>query len=73
MEEIDLACQDAVNGLPSRRPIIEMTIPSVLDKTISPSGTPFFFVLMCCCHFLFRMVLVCVIWLLLIPFSKVVK
>ncbi|KAH7860808.1 hypothetical protein Vadar_018268 [Vaccinium darrowii] len=38
MVEIDLACQDAVNGLPSRRPIIEMTIPSVLDKTISPSG-----------------------------------
>ncbi|KAF3439341.1 hypothetical protein FNV43_RR17618 [Rhamnella rubrinervis] len=38
MEEIDIACQDAVNGLPSRRPIIEMTIPSVLDKTISPPG-----------------------------------
>ncbi|KAK8716748.1 hypothetical protein V6N13_044049 [Hibiscus sabdariffa] len=38
MEEIDSACQDAVNGLPSRRPVIEMTIPSVLDKTISPPG-----------------------------------
>lgn len=38
MEEIDLACQDAVNGLPSRRPVIEMSIPSVLDKTISPPG-----------------------------------
>ncbi|GAV68764.1 NAD_binding_8 domain-containing protein [Cephalotus follicularis] len=38
MEEIDSACQDAANGLPSRRPIIEMTIPSVLDKTISPPG-----------------------------------
>ncbi|KAL7231472.1 hypothetical protein ACSBR2_009678 [Camellia fascicularis] len=38
MEEIDSACQDAVNGLPSRRPIIEMTIPSALDKTISPPG-----------------------------------
>ncbi|KAJ0039957.1 hypothetical protein Pint_28282 [Pistacia integerrima] len=38
MEEIDSACQEAVNGLPSRRPIIEMTIPSVLDKTISPPG-----------------------------------
>ncbi|KAJ8770654.1 hypothetical protein K2173_021301 [Erythroxylum novogranatense] len=38
MEEIDLACQDAVNGCSSRRPIIEMTIPSVLDKTISPHG-----------------------------------
>ncbi|KAJ7953004.1 pyridine nucleotide-disulfide oxidoreductase domain-containing protein 2 [Quillaja saponaria] len=38
MEEIDSACQDAVNGIPSRRPVIEMTIPSVLDKTISPPG-----------------------------------
>lgn len=38
MEEIDLACQEAVNGVPSKRPIIEMTIPSVLDKTISPPG-----------------------------------
>ncbi|KAA3457506.1 pyridine nucleotide-disulfide oxidoreductase domain-containing protein 2-like isoform X1 [Gossypium australe] len=38
MEEIDSACQDAVNGLPSRRPVIEMTIPSILDKTISPPG-----------------------------------
>ncbi|GLU13724.1 hypothetical protein SLE2022_303400 [Rubroshorea leprosula] len=38
MEEIDSACQDAVNGLPSQRPVIEMTIPSVLDKTISPAG-----------------------------------
>ncbi|KAJ6740087.1 PHYTOENE DEHYDROGENASE [Salix purpurea] len=38
MEEIDSACQDAVNGVPSRRPVIEMTIPSVLDKTISPPG-----------------------------------
>ncbi|XP_062010843.1 uncharacterized protein LOC133727254 [Rosa rugosa] len=38
MEEIHLACQDAVNGLPSQRPVIEMTIPSVLDKTISPPG-----------------------------------
>lgn len=38
MEEIDFACQEAINGLPSKRPIIEMTIPSVLDKTISPPG-----------------------------------
>ncbi|KAL8473223.1 hypothetical protein ACS0TY_030159 [Phlomoides rotata] len=38
MEEIDSACQDSVNGIPSRRPVIEMTIPSVLDKTISPPG-----------------------------------
>ncbi|KAJ7944286.1 pyridine nucleotide-disulfide oxidoreductase domain-containing protein 2-like [Quillaja saponaria] len=38
MEEIESACQDAWNGLPSRRPIMEMTIPSSLDKTISPPG-----------------------------------
>lgn len=38
MEEIDFACQEAINGLPSKRPIIEMTIPSVLDNTISPPG-----------------------------------
>ncbi|XP_057434902.1 uncharacterized protein LOC130727705 [Lotus japonicus] len=38
VEEIHSACQDAVNGVPSRRPVIEMTIPSVLDKTISPPG-----------------------------------
>ncbi|XP_021900151.1 pyridine nucleotide-disulfide oxidoreductase domain-containing protein 2-like isoform X2 [Carica papaya] len=38
MEEIHSACQEAANGLPSQRPIIEMTIPSVLDKTISPPG-----------------------------------
>ncbi|OIW09759.1 hypothetical protein TanjilG_18674 [Lupinus angustifolius] len=38
MEEIHSASQHAVNGVPSRRPIMEMTIPSVLDKTISPPG-----------------------------------
>ncbi|KAI5684193.1 hypothetical protein M9H77_05421 [Catharanthus roseus] len=38
MEEIHSAYQDATNSLPSRRPVIEMTIPSVMDKTISPSG-----------------------------------
>ncbi|XP_027099707.1 uncharacterized protein [Coffea arabica] len=38
MEEVDSACQEAVNGFPSKRPIIEMTIPSVLDKTLSPHG-----------------------------------
>ncbi|KAL6542292.1 hypothetical protein OROMI_023894 [Orobanche minor] len=38
MEEIDSACQDSLNWMPSQRPIIEMTIPSVLDKTISPPG-----------------------------------
>ncbi|XP_047155295.1 pyridine nucleotide-disulfide oxidoreductase domain-containing protein 2 [Vigna umbellata] len=38
MEDIHSACQDAANGTPSRKPVIEMTIPSVLDKTISPPG-----------------------------------
>ncbi|CAN6482036.1 unnamed protein product [Victoria cruziana] len=38
MEAIDRAYKDALSGLPSKRPIIEMTIPSVLDKTISPPG-----------------------------------
>ncbi|KAK1276285.1 hypothetical protein QJS04_geneDACA003725 [Acorus gramineus] len=38
MEEIDVACRDALSGIPSKRPLIEMTIPSVLDKTISPPG-----------------------------------
>ncbi|KAK7346432.1 hypothetical protein VNO80_20951 [Phaseolus coccineus] len=38
MEEIHSACQDAASGTPSRRPVIEMTIPSILDKTISPPG-----------------------------------
>ncbi|XP_019711268.1 uncharacterized protein [Elaeis guineensis] len=38
MEEIDLAYKDALTGVPSRRPLIEMTIPSVLDRTISPPG-----------------------------------
>ncbi|WVZ26671.1 hypothetical protein V8G54_005215 [Vigna mungo] len=46
MEDIHSACQDAANGTPSRRPVIEMTIPSVLDKTISPPGCPTMFSLL---------------------------
>ncbi|KAK7308536.1 hypothetical protein VNO77_42149 [Canavalia gladiata] len=38
MGEIRSACQDACNGLPSQRPVMEMTIPSSLDNTISPPG-----------------------------------
>ncbi|KAL9245867.1 hypothetical protein vseg_019469 [Gypsophila vaccaria] len=38
MDEIISACQDAWNGLPSKRPVMEMTIPSSMDKTISPPG-----------------------------------
>ncbi|XP_007419973.1 pyridine nucleotide-disulfide oxidoreductase domain-containing protein 2 isoform X1 [Python bivittatus] len=32
------AFEDACNGRPSRRPMIEMCIPSVLDPTLAPSG-----------------------------------
>ncbi|KAJ1254994.1 hypothetical protein BS78_K301800 [Paspalum vaginatum] len=38
MDEIDLAYREAAGGTSSKRPVIEMTIPSVLDKTISPPG-----------------------------------
>ncbi|XP_051214725.1 uncharacterized protein [Lolium perenne] len=38
MEEIDVAYKEATGGVSSTRPVIEMTIPSVLDKTISPPG-----------------------------------
>ncbi|GLT39137.1 hypothetical protein SLA2020_133440 [Shorea laevis] len=38
MEEIGSACADAWNGLPSRRPVMEMTVPSSLDRTICPPG-----------------------------------
>ncbi|KAK8607520.1 hypothetical protein V6N13_053253 [Hibiscus sabdariffa] len=38
MDDLGSACLDAWNGLPSKRPIMEMTIPSSLDKTVSPTG-----------------------------------
>lgn len=38
MDDIGSACQDAWNGIPSKRPVMEMTIPSSLDRTISPPG-----------------------------------
>ncbi|CAD5176512.1 unnamed protein product [Musa acuminata subsp. malaccensis] len=50
MESIDIACKDAVKGMPSRRPIVEMMIPSVLDQIISPPGMIY--------------IVCCVIWLL---------
>ncbi|XP_061914158.1 pyridine nucleotide-disulfide oxidoreductase domain-containing protein 2 [Entelurus aequoreus] len=40
-ESVDLletAYKEAMNGRPSTRPMIEMTIPSVLDSTLAPSG-----------------------------------
>ena len=38
MEEIENAQREASMGIPATRPVIEMTIPSSLDKTISPEG-----------------------------------
>lgn len=38
MREIEDAYLDAHMGRPSRRPVIEMTLPTSLDTTISPPG-----------------------------------
>ena len=38
MQELEDAYLDAQMGKPSHRPIIEMTLPSSLDQTISPPG-----------------------------------
>jgi phytoene dehydrogenase-like protein len=38
MEEIDHAYREAAAGMPASRPVIEMTIPSSVDRTISPPG-----------------------------------
>lgn len=37
-EEIERAYDDAKYGLPSQKPIIEMTIPTAVDKTLAPEG-----------------------------------
>lgn len=39
MEDIDIAYREALTGKPSNKPIIEMTIPSILDKTLVPQGS----------------------------------
>lgn len=39
MEYIERAYDDAKYGYPSKEPIIEATIPSVLDDTLAPPGT----------------------------------
>ncbi|XP_077351346.1 pyridine nucleotide-disulfide oxidoreductase domain-containing protein 2-like isoform X2 [Festucalex cinctus] len=36
---LEAAYMEAMNGRPSTRPMIEMTIPSVLDRTLAPSGS----------------------------------
>lgn len=38
LEEIENAQREAAMGMPASRPIVEMTIPSSIDKTISPPG-----------------------------------
>ena len=38
MEEIDFAYREASMGIPATRPVIEMTIPSSVDRTIAPPG-----------------------------------
>lgn len=38
MEALELAYDDAKYGRASRTPLIEMTIPSMLDKTLAPEG-----------------------------------
>jgi phytoene dehydrogenase-like protein len=56
MEEIDLAYREAANGVSSTRPVIEMTIPSVLDKTISPPGMPISCSQHCSCIQVWRLI-----------------
>ena len=36
--QIEAAFRDAQGGVPSRRPVVEMTLPSVLDDSIAPPG-----------------------------------
>jgi phytoene dehydrogenase-like protein len=39
MQQIEVAYNEALEGVPSKHPIIEMTIPSILDKSIVPEGS----------------------------------
>lgn len=38
MEELEHAYREASMGMPASRPVIEMTIPSSIDKTLAPPG-----------------------------------
>ncbi|MBI1862144.1 MAG: NAD(P)/FAD-dependent oxidoreductase, partial [Deltaproteobacteria bacterium] len=38
MEYMEKAFDDAKHGMPSERPVIEMTIPSTVDDTLAPKG-----------------------------------
>lgn len=46
MDEIDTAYREALLGRASSRPLIEMTIPSVLDQTIAPPGLSYHSILL---------------------------
>ena len=39
MEQIEVAYNEALKGVPSQHPIIEMTIPSILDNSLVPAGS----------------------------------
>lgn len=41
MEYMERAFEDAKHGMPSERPVVEMTIPSVVDETLTPRGKHF--------------------------------
>jgi phytoene dehydrogenase-like protein len=38
MEQLEAAFRDAAGGRPSARPMVEMTLPSVLDDSLAPPG-----------------------------------
>ena len=38
LQDLESAYFDAQQGIPSRKPIVEMTIPTSVDKTIAPDG-----------------------------------
>jgi phytoene dehydrogenase-like protein len=39
IDAIDQGYVEALSGIPSSKPIVEMTIPSILDKTLIPKGS----------------------------------
>ena len=38
MEDIEVAHREASMGMPTTRPVVEMTIPSAVDPTLAPKG-----------------------------------
>ena len=38
MREIRGAWREASEGVPATRPVVEMTVPSALDRTLAPAG-----------------------------------